>query len=400
MKAVLAALTAAATLTGAAPGELDDSFGVFGEVITNLGSAHDTAAAVAVRRDGRIVVAGSSGDAIAVVRYLPRGVLDPDFGKDGVARTAGAQGTALALQPDGGVLVAGRTLGADHDVELVRYTADGALDPSFGAKGVVVTDLGAADDTPAGVAVLPGGRIVVAGTSGGAIVLAGYTGDGKPDPAFGQAGLVRTKAGAAARAAALAPRPGGGFVLAGSTDDASSGTSFLTAAYDDAGRPDASFGTNGVVVTDFGTLDDRAAAVAVQPDGKVVAAGTSGGSLAVARYDAAGRPDDGFSTDGRTVTPVGTAARGVGVALAPDGRIVVAGQTDAPETGTSYAVARYLPNGSPDTGFAGGVAVADFGSPHDRASGLALQPDAKVVVAGTTDDPVVGEDFAVARVLS
>jgi hypothetical protein len=62
-------------------------------------------------------------------------------------------------------------------------------------------------------------------------------------------------------------------------------------------------------------------------------------------------------------------------------------------------VARYRPDGSPDTDVAGGVAIADFGSPHDRAAGLALQPDAKAVVVGTTDDPVVGEDFAVARFL-
>jgi uncharacterized delta-60 repeat protein len=399
VKTALAAMTAAVTLTGTAPGELDHSFGVAGEVITNLGSEHDTAAAVAVRRDGRIVVAGSSGDAIAVVRYLSRGVLDQAFGDHGVARTRGAHGAALALQRDGRVLVAGRTLGADHDAELVRYTADGKPDPSFGRNGVVVTDLGAKDDAPAGLAVRPDGRIVLAGSSGGAIVLAGYTAEGKPDPGFGKDGLVRTTAGAAARAAAITPRPDGGFMVAGSTDEKSSGTSFLTAAYDSAGRPDRAFGTNGLVVTDFGTLDDRAQAVAVQPDGKVVAAGTSGGALAVARYDATGRPDAGFSRDGRTVTPAGTAARGVGVALAPDGRIVVAGQTDAPETGTSFVLARYLPDGSPDTDFQGGAAIADFGSPHDRAAAVALQPDAKAVVAGTTDDPVVGEDFAVARFL-
>jgi uncharacterized delta-60 repeat protein len=137
-----------------------------------------------------------------------------------------------------------------------------------------------------------------------------------------------------------------------------------------AGAPDQTFGGgDGRVLTDFAGRADAAAAVAVQADGKLVVAGTSGGDLAVARYRPDGSPDPTFSGDGRVVTDFGGAVQATSVALQPDGKILVAG---------TAGVVRYNAGGSLDTSFGGGDGRAGDGQ---RFSDVGVLPDGRIVAA-------------------
>jgi uncharacterized delta-60 repeat protein len=136
--------------------------------------------------------------------------------------------------------------------------------------------------------------------------------------------------------------------------------------------------------------------VAVQPDGKIVAAGQAGGQVAVTRYDSDGALDATFGGDGRVTFDFdGSAAEGRGVAVQPDGKIVVAGNTDFQR----FAVARLNGDGTLDTTFSGdGLATTNFTSGWDGAYAVAIQDNHKIVAGGSAS-PGIGSAFALARYL-
>jgi len=235
----------------ASAGSLDGLFDADGKATTDFGAGDDCASAAIDQPDGKIVVAGyasnGSDDDFAVSRYNADGSLDATFDVDGKRMTdfGGGMdnGFGVALQPDGSIVVAGGTDdGVDGDFALVRYAPDGSLDPSFGTGGKVVTDVQGTDDRLADVVIQPDGRILVSG---------------------------------------------------GSSD----GTAydFALARYQADGSLDDSFDHDGLVTTDFGTGENRALGVAIQSDGKIVAAGYfdtgSGQDFALARYNTDGSPD-------------------------------------------------------------------------------------------------------------
>ena len=137
---------------------------------------------------------------------------------------------------------------------------------------------------------------------------------------------------------------------------------FLLAAQDVAaatapspGDLDTSFSGDGELLTDFQSRQDLARGIAIQPDRKIVVAGQSGGNIALARYLPNGEPDIGFGTDGKVLTNFGMTVKGL--ALQPDGKIVIAGNNNA-----DISLARYLPNGEPDVTFNGnGTVLTDLG---------------------------------------
>src|SRR6266705_1516243 len=190
------------------------------------------------------------------------------------------------------------------------------------------------------------------------------------------------------------------------------GLGFTSPSTAGPGALDPSFGSGGIVVTDFnGSIDDAAFAVAVQPDGKILAAGyvfssaATNYDFALARYLPDGSLDATFGTDGRVVTDF-SAGGGIfanndgasSAALQSDGKIIVAGASTHELTFQDFAMARYNPDGSLDAGFGnGGKAELSFfnNADIDFISGVALQPDGKIVVAGVTTTAT--RDFALAR---
>ncbi|MFN3564716.1 MAG: hypothetical protein ACK4V1_01855 [Burkholderiaceae bacterium] len=420
----------------AARGDLDPTFGSGGKVSTSFVTASDLTTdsadrghALALAPDGKIVVAGtttaggifrgfgSSNQNFALARYNPDGSLDTSFGGSifssggGKAVTLFAddyndEARALALAPDGKIVAAGLTAkGTDSRFALARYNADGALDATFGSDGRVVTPIGSTNSSAYAVALAPTGKIVVAGYSYNGtnfdFALARYNADGTLDTTFGSGGKVLTPIGASDEIAyALALAPDGKLVVAGYSH---SGTKFdfALARYNADGTLDPTFGSGGKVLTPIGAGHDYAFALALAPDGKIVVVGMSsnGGNadFALARYNADGSLDTTFGSGGKVVTPIGTSHdQAYAVALAPDGRIVVAGST---YNGTKYdfALARYNADGSLDTGFgSGGKVVTTIGSGDDETYALALAPDGRIVVAGKSFNGTAF-DFALVR---
>jgi uncharacterized delta-60 repeat protein len=269
---------------------------------------------------------------------------------------------ALALQRDGKIVAAGSSdARGSADFTLARYKANGALDRSFGARGRVFIDfapgMATSDDAAAAVAIQRDGKIVAAGFSDGDFALARYTRNG---------------------------------------------------------RLDRTFGVRGRVVTDFApgieTSNDLPSAVAIQPDGKIVAAGFSNASgspdFALARYHSNGSLDTGFGTGGLVTSDlgfVGAVSNDVAFAVAvqPDGMIVAAGHSDGFGSRGDFALVRYQPDGTPDRTFRPfGLVWTDFApdpdTSSDVASAVALQGDGKIVAVGRSD--AGGDlDFALAR---
>ncbi|MBA2434942.1 MAG: hypothetical protein H0V54_07660, partial [Chthoniobacterales bacterium] len=234
---------------------------------------------------------------------------------------------------------------------------DGDLDPTFGTNGKVTTDFGTIIDEARAVAVQPDGKIVTAGATVGGnffdFALARYNTDGSLDITFGTGGKVTTAFNTNNdEAFAVALQADGkivaaGFAVIGGTDD------FALARYNTNGSLDTTFGTGGKVTTAFGSSIDRAHAVAVQPDGKIVAAGRAvigGGSFdfALARYNTDGSLDTTFGTGGKVTTACGSSNdEAFAVALQPDGKIVAAGRVFSNKE--DFALARYNTDGSLDT---------------------------------------------------
>jgi uncharacterized delta-60 repeat protein len=435
----LAPAAAESATTATAAGSLDLSFDGDGKAITQIGSSTDQGNAVARQPDGRIVVAGFSesgtGLRFAVVRYNPDGSLDPSFDGDGKITTAIGTGHRdeaydVALQPDGKIVVAGDSYdpsGKPH-FAVVRYNADGSLDPSFDGDGMVTTTIIGGRDLARAVAVQGDGRIVVAGNSalstggGGFVALARYNPDGSLDTSFNDdevscascsadtpSGTVVTTVGFGGSLDAVAIQADGRIVVAGRTSGFN--TDIVVLRYTPDGGLDGSFGPvgttrPGTVITDIGLQTGGAAShdIATSLDlagGRIVVAGftqsSSGTRIAVTRYLGGGALDSTFGGDGIVTTAAGPLSQGFGVGVDDAGRTVVAGVGSS--TTRDLALVRYGTDGSLDPTFgSGGIVLTPVGAAGDEGRGLALQPDGRIVVAGFSHSGSgIQDDFLVAR---
>jgi uncharacterized delta-60 repeat protein len=338
------------------------------------------------------------------------GDLDPTFGTGGRVTTtiAGTQEQArdVAVQADGKIIAAGYAFVTastpfNFDFALARYNPDGTLDPSFGAGGKVITDFFGRDDVARAVAIQNDGKIVVAGSAANGgdastleFALARYNPDGTLDATFGAGGKVTTDiSGFGDEARALVIQADNKIVVAGSVPGVTTNTDFALARYNANGSLDPTFGSAGKVITDFSGDFDDANDVAIQGDGKIIAAGSTRGVLtdydfALARYNANGSLDPTFGSGGRVVTPFETGSvAGIdaidALAIQGDGKITAAGTTLAGVGNYNFALARYNANGSLDLSFgAGGRVTTDFTGQNDQAYDLAIQPDGKLVAVG------------------
>ena len=194
------------------------------------------------------------------------GDLDMTFGIRGrTTPTLSGHARAVALQPDEKIVVAGwNEPYRGSDFAVVRYNGDGSLDPVFGVEGKITTDFGANDQALA-VALQPDGKIVVAGLSGSAFALARYNSNGSLDTTFGLQGKTTTAFSSYTEARAVVVQEDGKIVLAGSTGSGSN-SDFAVARYDTDGSLDVSFGIAGKVTTDFSSGYDAAYALTLQTD--------------------------------------------------------------------------------------------------------------------------------------
>jgi uncharacterized delta-60 repeat protein len=497
-----------------AGGTLDATFGDNGIATTNVGAANDDRAfAVLIDPTGNVVVAGATGDEseadnFVLLRYTSAGVLDSTFGGgDGIVTTDffGGQDVAVGVTrlASGNLVAAGYTDSdpstdtQNNDFAVASYTSSGALDPTFDGDGKLTTDFGSNGDEafavratgttfvaagrtdPSGddagdfalarynastgaldssfdgdgketvsfsggpgngdfatsLAIDGSNRIVVAGCAGpgnGDFAVARLSGtDGSPDTTFDSDGkqIVSTPPsgqtlGSQDQAYAVAVQADNAIVLGGI--EYTNGGKWVLTRVDSTGTVDSSFGTNGFVITDWSSdasVGDQVNGVFIdETNGKIIAAGSGNQNFAAARYsktdgslDTAFGPNTTGKVEVDVVSPVASSETATGVAVQPDGKIVVVGPTDAGPTVQSkgdqeFGVARYNPDGTLDAGFGvggsdgNGRLTTNFGTnpngtgTNDSPAGVALQSDGKIVVVGTTDPPGSDQgDIALAR---
>jgi uncharacterized delta-60 repeat protein len=368
-------------------GSLDTTFGKSGMVTTSIGSVDGKAHALGIQSDGKIVAAGSSNngsnDDFTLVRYNTNGNLDTSgtpgigFGTTGIVTTPIGSGNAVAnalgIQSDGKIVAAGYSLlsGTENVFTLVRYNTNGSLDAGFGIGGIVTTPIGSGsvNDQADALGIQSDGKIVVTGYS--------YNG---------------TK------------------------------YNFALVRYNTNGSLDAGFGIGGIVTTSIGSgsiIDDKAHALVIQSDGKIVVAGSSYDNtsskynFALVRYNTDGSLDTsgtlgiGFGTTGIVTTSIGTVIPTIlgsgwdyayALGIQSDKKILAAGSSN---NGSNYdfALVRYNTDGSLDTGFGtGGKVTTPIGSSDDFALALGIQPNGRIVAAGYS---LIGSenDFALVRYL-
>jgi uncharacterized delta-60 repeat protein len=385
-------------LLTAAPGSLDTGFNGTGIIIKDF-LASESLCAVSVLGDGKIVAAGttdvSGHDDILVVRYLPNGTLDPSFSMDGseitnLTATSNETATAMAIQPDGKIVVVGytdATSGTSLNMFAVRFNTNGGLDSSFGFAGkYTINPTPSADDRATGVKILPDGKIIIGGSartnSSTTFALARLTASGILDSTFSGDGYQEIAAGYS-ECQAMAVQPDGKIILVGESKSGGN-EDFVVARCNSDGTLDNSFSTDGVVKTNI-IGKDAAYAVTLQPDGKTVVVGhaNAGMDSVVVRYLADGTLDTSFSVDGIYQESFGSLSSFSAVALEADGKILLGGASGT-LAGRNSTIVRLTSSGVLDTTFDNdGYVINDLKpASGDFIFGMAFQPDGKLVAAG------------------
>lgn len=414
-----------------AAGALDTTFNGTGKVTAKYRATND-AIAVAFQSDGKAVVVGdtqgtgkATKDAF-VSRYNVNGTADTTFGSGGkVFLSLGSDeiATAVAIQPDGKIVVAGVTGTLSKlkgDFFVARYNTNGTLDTTFNSTGTKIIDFGGAD-AASGVAVTGNGRIIVVGTSllgirsGQAIAF--LNPDGSFDTTFGPGDFVQPPPSfgvfEGALGIALAPIAGR-FYTAGFQLNLATGKSrFMVSEFNIDGSFVTAWGSQGRAFASFGKNLELARGIAVDPTtNKVVAAGVSANGVielspgfpitklptrtatsavfGVARFNTDGTLDTSFNGKGTTTTAFKTKnavnlSGASGVVVQPDSKVVASGGSQVRATGLSvFATARYNSNGSLDTTFGkGGLVTTSFSSTtSDGPFGMGLQSDGKIYEVG------------------
>lgn len=419
-------------------GNLDRSFGLSGTGIVTTAItpySDERAYAGTVLPDGRIVAVGytrpgpdETGHDFAIVCYLPDGTLDENFGLDHsgkIVETLGGNEDILysvTTLPSGGFAVAGTTWNgvAIHSVVEV-YTAKGRLDTDFGPNhdGRVITPF-SDNDQLRSITALSDGSLIGVGTVGNSsqyeFLIVRYTPDGKLDTDFGpnHNGWVSTPFDAYATAHTADITSDGKIVVAGNVQTLL-GRNLAVARYNSNGELDTTFGPNhdGKLSTSIGTGNDDINSVHVLPDGKILAVGGSSNTdtinqtdFAISRFTVNGEFDQTFgpNKDGKVITAMGTGTNDylLSSAVLPNGKLLVAGETDDTHTNYDSALALYNSDGTIDTTFGpsgNGIVVSPISSNPNNSdmiwSILPVSGNKVVAVGDTTND--TNHDFAVSR---
>jgi uncharacterized delta-60 repeat protein len=363
----------------------------------------------------------SAQTAIALLRYTAVGT--PDLtnlvGGSGLVTTdvnpsQNDIAFAVALQPDGKIIAVGNTVTTQASIVVIRYAADGKLDSTFGNGGITVTSLPSADAGAFAATLQADGKLLVAGrsstSSGSSFLLLRYHTDnatgtpGTLDTAgFGAGkGFVTTAILSGTETSATSIALSGSDIVVAGHSKIGEKFAIVLARYTTSGALDTAFGSDGIVTTLIGAVDADVAALAVQVDGKIIAAGLAGDfassiwDVALLRYNTDGALDLPFgdSHTGMVITDIGSSSNYANaVAIQGDGKIVVAGNAFADPFGSrtsDIAVLRYNTDGTLDTagfGSGTGIVTTNVGG-FDSGFAVAVQPGGKIVVAGNADEGV------------
>jgi uncharacterized delta-60 repeat protein len=408
-----AAVLALVLPVSAAPGHLDTTFAINGKRIVNASPGGDEAHDVVVQPDGKIDVLvnvdqSGANQRFGVYRFLPNGKRDTSFNGTGkILFTFGASSTlwasAIALTPGGRIVVGGTTSAQGGGYAFARLTKSGHLDPTFGTGGMAVippSTGGVLDLT-----VQTDGKIVFVGRSNFPCcgVVGRLTTAGKLDPGFGNSGtqdVTGLKTNGFLTSVVI--RPSGKIVATGT------GWDVTLRSYDvgvvqltSGGGFDPTFnGGFGEAHFDFGA-EEGGAAVALQ-HGEIVVAGSRNANsvrkVLLARIDTDGSLDTAFGTGGHVLANVG-GGDAEDLAVAGNGKLLVVGPWRTSPTAGGFFLMRRNRNGGADTAF-GHAGIVKPAHTYDGQPALAIQRDGKIVVVEATNGTGAPANAFVARYLA
>ncbi len=336
------------------------------------------------------------------------GALDGTFGSGGIASgPAGARFFGSTVQSDGKLIAVGET-GAPNAADLVvkRFTASGAPDSTFGSGGIVagptINSGGIVGSVGRAVAVQSDGKLVVVGGATGpdgsgqlGILVERFNASGGLDSSFGTGGVVHLLTGTFGAGDAVAIQPNGQILAAGSVQAMDGTSRALVVRLNANGTPDTSFGSAGIDTVNLGA-DSIALGMALQPDGKIVLVGSQSPQLqavnaVVARLTSTGGLDSSFAGTGAVAKQLalnGAASSSFNaVAVQPNGSIVAAGDATNGNSVADAVVARFSSGGAADGSFGSGGSVYLPSASSYHASGTSV-PGANGVQVAVNGDIV------------
>lgn len=392
-----------------AASDLDSGFGTSGVATLDFGGA-DEIQALAVQSDGKIVAAGKTGSPgnFAIARFTTTGQPDTTFNGTGkVTVDFGGDDTATSVAVNGtDIFVGGNTYDSGASKmqwSLVKLTANGAPDGSFGSGGKVTTDVGTTSSASIhGLVIQPNdGKIVVVGyrLAGANYVfnLARYLTNGAPDSSFGGGASGRILVmGGVGQAVAM---QGTNIIAGGTANFGTANPGMAVARVTSTGAPDVTFGTNGVTTT---TLATSLSGIAFQSDGKIIAAGMGNNVFATARFGANGGLDSSYGGTGVVTKSAGFVNNNsAGVAVQADDKVLTGGPVCDCTTDVYFTAIRYTKDGANDSSFGSGGTV-QYAPPNTSQYGksmnaIVLQSDGKILLAGRRLPTGGDYDFAILR---
>ncbi len=409
---VLAAFVLLIDLVCAAPGfgqagTLDPTFGSAGISITDI-NTEDGAMNLAIQADDRIVVAGFTNEEAPnygiVLRYLPDGLPDPGFNGNGrvVIPVMDNAVEDVTVVNDSEIVACGT--GSQHAFTLAKLRSNGTMETTFGDNGIVLVPFSGYNAVSIAITAQPDGRIVAAGwdqaTMGSDLALFRCLPNGSPDPEFGNNGQVTLTIDSYTSILDVLVQPDGKILAGGYMTGMDNFSDGVIARFTPEGDPDTTFGINGVARFNPTNGIEEFYGLALQEDGGIVAVGftDSIADYLVMRVGPDGTLDPSFGGDGIVFTNFINEAfdRSTAVMIQPDGRIVVSGTTQEPGgIGQRFSIARYDADGSLDNSFNGnGRNIIYSGAVNWGGTGIAMQSNGRLVaVGGRANGPQLPQDI-------
>ncbi len=332
------------------------------------------------------------------------GDLDPTFGGTGVVTTSigtYASGRSIAIQPDGKIALTGYS---ESGLPLVRYNEDGSLDTTFNGTGVLTTDIDSDDEISDSIIIQANGKIIAAGCKGSDFLsehnafLIRYTSNGTIDATLNSTGVVTNTFCGWEADVALAQQSDGKSVMVttefrGNPFDPE--TAIAIARYTITGTLDTTFNSTGIVTTRIKNQNSRGEYAVLQPDNKIIVAGSSSNSVALLRYTITGTLDTTFNATGivtSAIPSISSTIDGGSLGLQRDGKIIV-GHTFNSDGNDYLMLTRYLGNGTLDLDFGQGTGVITTPLGYSGSSNaLAVQPNGKIIVSGYSSSNISDND--------
>lgn len=396
-------------------GSLDNTFDLDGQLSSIIGTFDDAAYGIALKEDSldqtnftarKIIIAGQTFNGsnydFLVIQYNHDGSLDNSFGINGIVTLSlgnyDDKARAIAIQSDGKIVVAGYSFDGNKDnFALVRLNVDGTIDNSFNGNGYVITSIGTTADNINSIAMQSDGSIFAGGfTQSGTnmdFAVAKYTTTGMLDNSFDADGIKITPIGSSTEyISKILLQPDGKIIAVGSSLQTND-YDFAIVRYNSDGTYDNTFNSNGFVLTFIlGNFNEYANSACLQSDGKILIAGMSNNSFSdfiVVRYNNDGTVDSNFGGNGIAITDFGTAAdygQAADITLQSDNKIIVGGLRTFGAQ-LDFALARYDQNGILDVSFdVDGLVNTTFGNGDDQIRATIMQNDGKIIVAGSSHD--------------